>query len=273
MIDKPSAEPEKDPAEVIRGFLLADTAREIRTILPTFEGADLGRDDIRSCLMTFVGRALRFARLERVFQGDILFDLPVHPGILHDDFGEDPEKEGELLAEEERQILEEGPGLLEELSEALDSRGIKVIPVESPLYATGLLFRENSGPAILITRPPNSRDGRMAIAHTYGHLVADVSPYKNRICILGSEAQPTAEEARADSFARTLLGPLDLIPEDVPEDPTELHMPARYYNLALAAYTKTFVDRKGLGILMEASEEQVRNFLSWAQQQEDERQS
>jgi hypothetical protein len=270
VIDKPPKKPGLKTVDETREFLLADTTREIREILPTFVGVDLDHDAVRSCLTLFVDRALRFARLERIFQGDVLFDLPVHPVVLQDDFGENPEKEGELLAEEERQILEETPGLLEELSEGLDSRGIKVVPVDCPMNATGLLFRENSGPAILVTRLPESPEGRSAIAHAYGHLVADVSPYKNRFCLLGEELRPTMEETRAESFARTLLDPVDLIPDEASEEPPDLHLPPRYFNLALAAYTKGFVEDEGLGILLEASEEQVRDFLSWARQQETE---
>jgi hypothetical protein len=272
LIDKPPKKPRLKTVDDIRGFLLADTTPEIRDILPTFVGAgvgaDLDQDAVRNCLTLFVDRALRFARLERIFQGDILFDLPVHPAVLEDDFGENPEKEGELLAEEERQILEETPGLLEELSEALDSRGIKVVPVDCPTNAAGLLFRENSGPAILVTRLPESSEGRSAIAHAYGHLVADVSPYRNRFCLLGDEFRPTVEETRAESFAQHLLDPLDLIPDEASEEPPDLHMPARYFNLVLAAYTKGFVEDEGLGNLLEASEEQVRDFLTWARQQD-----
>lgn len=253
-----SAESGEAPEE-IREALLADTTTLARRILPGFTGARDAPAGAEACVTEFVRKAVLFGRLEKLFQGDILFDLPYHKAVLENGFGDDPEKEGELLAHEEVQLL--GDDALD-LAEALDSRGIKVITVDAPFYAAGLLFRDESGPAILTTRNPRAPRGRWAVAHAYGHLVSEVSPYTNRLCLLGDDLRPSPEEVRAESFAETLLAANAQLEDG--SATSEAPFSTRFLNLALAAHARGFVDDEGLARLLDAPANRVTDFLDWA---------
>ena len=194
------------------GFLIEDPLRAARKILPSYVGADLGRPGIASCLEAFTSRAILFARLERLFQGDVVFELPAHLSVLRGDLGADPVLEGWSLAEEERRLLETGISPLDDFADILDRKGIKVLPARCPVACAGVLFEEITGPAVLVDRPPDSPEGRAAMAHAFGHFVADVNPYRIRFCLLGSGLRDTPEEARAEAFARALLLPADAFP-------------------------------------------------------------
>jgi Zn-dependent peptidase ImmA (M78 family) len=197
----------------VREYLTGDLREEAEKILASFTGLDPGDSAARDSLSHFVVRALRFARLERVFQGDIHFDLPVHFELVRGELGGDPVTDGWRLAEEERRAMGVGLSPLDELHDILDTKGIKILAVPAPFPAAAFLFREETGPALMVTASPDSPEGRAALAHAYAHLVADVSPYRNRFCPLGTRLRAEAEELRAEAFARALLLPDAVLPE------------------------------------------------------------
>ncbi|MBU1702584.1 MAG: ImmA/IrrE family metallo-endopeptidase [Candidatus Eisenbacteria bacterium] len=212
-------------------YLLANLDTEVSRTIPTFGGSDITPQPVRECLKTFVELTIRYARLERLFQGDVIFTLPAHTRIIEDNLTGDPLTDGRLLAEEERRTLELGSAPLDDFEEILDEKGIKIFPVASPFTAAGVLFGEETGPAILLTHPPHSFEGRMALAHAYGHFIADINPYKNRFCLLGSKLQESPEEERAESFARHFLMPLEAIPLDIDPEGEEVDAFAHAYEV------------------------------------------
>ena len=81
----------------------------------------------RRALSEFIVLSHRFAFLERLIQGGILYDLPVHPNAaVASGRGLLPEDEGERLAEAESALLDWSAGAASELAGALDEIGIKI---------------------------------------------------------------------------------------------------------------------------------------------------
>jgi len=174
----------------------------------------------RTEVLEFVRLTRQFAFLERLIQGKIFFDLPVHMEIFA---GEPmpPEAQAEAMAREEREILglgiEPGTGL----AETLDNQGIKVFRrchgPEPPTIVNGAFyFAGEAGPALLASAFEGCADVVFVLAHEYGHLVMDVNPYVSRFCRwrrgdLENENPSSLEERRADRFARALLVPDDLL--------------------------------------------------------------
>ncbi len=181
-------------------------------------------------LASFSHACLRYAYMERRIQGDLLCELPAHLSVLQGAGHVGLLDEAEALAEAERSCLEIPDGPIEDLAELLDDRGIKVFewPQRAGRQLAGaFLMGEETGPALLSLARAGSPEGRLILAHVYGHLVADIDPYENRFCPLGgagtgldlggrlageSEVEDDldgiiASERRADLFARSLLVP------------------------------------------------------------------
>jgi Zn-dependent peptidase ImmA (M78 family) len=181
---------------------------------PPMSGAERGE------ILEFVRLTRQYAFLERLIQGDVHFDLPVHM----ENFAEErmpAEAQAEAMAREERELLDLGtePGLA--LNEALDDRGIKLFRRCHGVDPSGDLhgaffYAGDLGPALLACACAESVDAPFILAHEYGHLVMDVNPYENRFCRwsrrdLENRSGSSVEEARADRFARALLVPEDLL--------------------------------------------------------------
>ncbi len=192
-----------------------------------------------------------FAFLERLIQGEVLCDLPAHASRLFGDVRSDPAEEGERLAEAEEDLLGWAAGSVDSLASALDTLGVKVFSLdhgdgdgdddrgsaeevrpEPPSDLFGAFsFESGVGPAMLAGAPAETPEALFILAHEFGHLVADVDPYRSRFCQWSGEnldnfsARP--EEARADRFARALLMPAsavlrtlqDLGPAPAPGEP------------------------------------------------------
>jgi Zn-dependent peptidase ImmA (M78 family) len=202
---------------------LADTFLATREITPA-ESA---------CLERFCHLCLRFAHMEERIQGEVFCEIPAHLSILKGDRPESLIAEAGQLAAAERRTLEVGDEPIEDLTELLDDRGIKVIEWDEAgdRLAGAFLFDARTGPALLAFTAPGSPAGRFMIAHEYCHLIADVDPYVNRLCLQGGPvgSDPHAHaggrvfsdaladfvnlddlelsELRADLFARAFLMP------------------------------------------------------------------
>jgi Zn-dependent peptidase ImmA (M78 family) len=187
----------------------------------------------RKALRRFANLCLRFADLEQRIEGAIVCEIPAHFGVIRGDDEPLCPEQGERLAQAERKRLGLPEGPIENLSEMLDERGIKILEWDSGTDedSGAFLFEQDTGPALLALAPVGSHAGRFLLAHAYGHLLADVDPYENRFCRHGSPLQnggmrsggraadsPVPDyatesreriEARADRFARALLLPAD----------------------------------------------------------------
>lgn len=179
----------------------------------------------RTEVLEFVRLTRQFAFLERLIQGEVLFELPVHfEHVTRDDASS--ERHAEEVARQERDLLELGLEPAEDLLDALDGRGIKVFRrsrgPESPETLTGgFHYFGEAGPSLLVGCCGGSPDAEFVLAHEYGHLVMDVNPYESRFCRwrrhdLENES-PSPVERRADRFARALLLPEGLLRDSAEE--------------------------------------------------------
>ncbi len=200
---------------------LEDTLHEVEAFR-----ADPGLNGIeRTEVLEFVRLTRQFAFLERLIQGEVRFELPVHLEHLNQDL-DSIESQAEAIAARERELLELGLEPAEDLLDALDMRGIKVFRrsrgPESPEVLTGgFHYLGESGPSILVGCCGGSPDAEFVLAHEYGHLVMDVNPYESRFCRwrrhdLENENH-SASERRADRFARALLLPEGLVRKSSPD--------------------------------------------------------
>jgi len=166
-------------------------------------------------LRQFLEQVDRYAFLERIVQGDIRYDLPVHSRFALEQSQGDPEEGGETIAATELELLgkTEQPGF--DLADELEEMGIKLFFLQSEPEDSdpvGAIFYEgDTGPAFLVGTRRDSILAPFVIAHALGHLIADVDPYRPRFCRWDrgdlANAQETVEEIRADRFARALLLP------------------------------------------------------------------
>ncbi len=186
----------------------------------------------RAVLVNFAHLCLRFAHMEQRVQGEILCEIPAHIPVITGRRAASLVEEAEQLAKAERANLGIPSGPVEDLAQLLDERGIKVIsrPHANRSHTGAFLFDEHTGPALLSLAATESPAGRFVVAHEYCHLLADIDPYENRLCLhsVGTDPHPAAggaliedeallaeaetdalalAEIRADLFARAFLLP------------------------------------------------------------------
>lgn len=179
--------------------------------------------DHRRLLREFLVLIEQYAFLEKLIQGEIRYELPVHLESHLEWDRSLPREHGERLATAELELIQvsETPAL--ELIDALDSMGIKTVVVGSvppgPEIAGAFFFDGDTGPSILIGAPPDSEIAPFVAAHALGHLIADVNPYRSRFCRWDAASlenlEPTPEEVRADCFAAALLLPRSPLVENL----------------------------------------------------------
>ena len=141
------------------------------------------------------GEVLEFVRmtgstsfLEKVIQGDVLFELPAHMELITREATHRSRCRPKRSRGRERDLLDLGMEPAEELEEALDDRGIKMLPARPGARAAGEPDRRVSLSPGSTARhfwsgqPRKSPDAVFVLAHEYGHLVMDVNPYASRFC-------------------------------------------------------------------------------------------
>ena len=173
----------------------------------------------RGEVLEFVRLTHQYAFFERLIQGEILFDLPVHMDLLS--VGDPPlAEQAEASARTERELLALGMEPAVDLLEALDDRGIKMFrrsrgPEPPEVLTGGFYYAGVLGPALLGGCCEGSPEAAFVLAHEYGHLVMDVDPYASRFCRWRKadleNCNNSVEERRADRFARALLLPEDVL--------------------------------------------------------------
>lgn len=201
-------------------------------------------------LREFLYLAHAFAFLEKLVQGEVLCELPAHAGTILSGPSNDPEDQGERLAEAEEDLLEWEAGSVDLLAGALDTLGVKVFlqseEAEGPEFSDeaaaaraadeaartaeaasaaaaarpvdlfgAFCFDAGVGPAFLAGAIEGTPEADFILAHELGHLVADIDPYRSRFCRWDGRTfhnhSDRPEERRADRFARALLMPASML--------------------------------------------------------------
>jgi Zn-dependent peptidase ImmA (M78 family) len=184
----------------------------------------------RDALERFVETASAYAQIEVAALGAIDYALPAHSGVT----ATTARGQGEELAARERVLLGQEGEAEVDLGALLEEQGLKVITasVESDLGSV-FAFEAALGPAVFVNARGAAGDDRFWLAHAYAHLIADIDPYRVRVCRPGeslivamqeidldewfasavdlSPESIAASEERANAFAEALLLPTDLL--------------------------------------------------------------
>lgn len=157
----------------------------------------------------FLAAVRRHAALETLTLGAVPLTFPAHLFTERPDAEPDPLAAGLALAARERERLDLGHGAIDDVVAVVEAQGLKVvelpIPAEIPLLGA-FIFDETCGPALLVGSGPRAaRD--YALAHEYGHFLADNDPFRTWVCLKGRGAADSPEELRAHAFAGGFLVP------------------------------------------------------------------
>lgn len=203
-------------------FRAESTAKEERWLA---QFLDAPRDQASAELLReFVAQVHSYAFLERLIQGDVLYELPVHPGLIHASGDPSDDARVENLAAHELEAFDFHDYPASELDAELVEMGIKVLHVKEqlgPELVGAFFFEGELGPALLIGDEAESEAAAFVLAHELAHLVIDINPYRSRFCrwdrsTLANRSQ-SPEESRADRFARALLLPPRMLGERLKE--------------------------------------------------------
>jgi Zn-dependent peptidase ImmA (M78 family) len=164
-----------------------------------------------SFLRATVDFAATYARLERLVLGGtrVLYS----PSALELDLSlaGDVIEQAERLAEAERARFDLPAGPILELGYLVEAQGVKVIPRLFPdgTEARGCFFFDaDLGPCIVLEARGSRAEIDYALAHQYGHFLADYDPYIATICGRPSpESLLDPAELRAHQFALAYLMP------------------------------------------------------------------
>jgi Zn-dependent peptidase ImmA (M78 family) len=155
--------------------------------------------------------ATKYARLEKLlFGGSRVAYSPTSLGMNLSITG-DLVAQGEALAAAERARFELSPGPILDVDRLIEDQGVKVIPRAFPTGVqarAGFFFESDLGPCIFydVAASPAQRD--YALAHEYGHFLADYDPYVHTICGDPSPASlHDPRELRAHQFSLAFLMP------------------------------------------------------------------
>ncbi|MEZ4649794.1 MAG: ImmA/IrrE family metallo-endopeptidase [Candidatus Eisenbacteria bacterium] len=175
-------------------------------------------------LQEFLEFVERYAFLERIVQGEIRYELPVHPRFLEQrERSDDPlEQQAAELAEAEAELIGSpdvpSMGLLDEAEDI----GVKLLTTSDTAkeeLVGSFFFEGEAGPAFLVGTERDDPRAAFVLAHLLCHYVADHDPYQNRVCRWHPETLENLDESpievRADLFARALL---------VPEEPLRRYL-------------------------------------------------
>lgn len=151
-----------------------------------------------------------FARLERMVNGEVKFELPANTSSRASMLEGPAVAQGSKLAQMERERLNLGDNPLDEIESVFDSMGIKIVGLRLPESSTisgGFFFESDIGPCIMVNASLSLEEQLFSAAHQYCHFLADYNPYLPRLCYCGVPVGDDPSEERATGFAGGLLLP------------------------------------------------------------------
>jgi len=147
----------------------------------------------------------QFTNLEKLVGADRKNVSPAQYNLLSPRSKWEAIQQGSQIADYERNRLRLGASPLPELSEVIESQGVRVghLPLDDTISGLFLADQEN-GLAILVNAKHSEQRQLFSFAHEYGHLLFD-RQVKGNVSRLADREQ--LSEIRANSFAATLLLP------------------------------------------------------------------
>jgi Zn-dependent peptidase ImmA (M78 family) len=162
-------------------------------------------------LRATVDFASTYARLERLVLGGTRVMYSPSALAMNLALTGDVVEQGEKLAEAERARFDLPAGPILELGYLIEAQGVKIIPRLFPDGAEargGFFFGAELGPCILLEARGSHAEIDYALAHQYGHFLADYDPYIATLCGRPSpESLRDPRELRAHQFALAYLMP------------------------------------------------------------------
>jgi Zn-dependent peptidase ImmA (M78 family)/DNA-binding XRE family transcriptional regulator len=114
-------------------------------------------------------------------------------------------QQGERLAAEERRRLQLGAGPLPDLTELLETQGVRTAVVDLPEEVSGLTLSDKSvGLFVVANRAHHRLRRRFSFAHEYAHVVVDRARFG---LVSRASKRDDLVEVRANSFAASFLMP------------------------------------------------------------------
>jgi len=177
------------------------------------EAAVLGQpavaDALRDCVA--IGREVRnlerLLSIENATTAPAAFDLPA-PGSRWEAI-----QQGERLAKDERRRLGLGSAALPDLTELLETEGVRTAVVKLPDDVSGLTLNDpQHGLFVVANRDHHVLRRRFSFAHEYAHVLADRSRFG---LISRASDRDNLVEVRANSFAAAFLMPEEGVREFV----------------------------------------------------------
>lgn len=155
--------------------------------------------------------ATRYARLEKLLFGSPRVAYSPTALAMNLSVTGDVQTQGEQLAAAERVRFELSRGPILDVDRLIEDQGVKLIPRAFPAGVrarAGFFFESDVGPCIFYHAAVSPAQRDYAIAHQYGHFLADYDPYIHTIC---GDPSPVAlddpRELRAHQFALAFLMP------------------------------------------------------------------
>lgn len=173
---------------------------------------DAGRDPqpLERVFEKFLHRCAGYAALEKLVLGSVPLQFPAHLLAQNPDEAGDPLRQGAGLAKRERERLDLGHGAVEDLFNLIGEQGLKIVelPLPDRSRVSGVfVFDASFGPSILVDASRTRAERDYALAHQYGHFLADHDPYRTFVCFRGVVPVESLEEVRAHAFAGAFLVP------------------------------------------------------------------
>ena len=156
-------------------------------------------DALRDCVA--IGREVRnlerLLSIENATTAPVAFDLPA-PGSRWEAI-----QQGERLAKDERRRLGLGSAALPDLTELLETEGVRTAVVKLPDDVSGLTLNDpQHGLFVVANRDHHVLRRRFSFAHEYAHVLADRSRFG---LISRASDRDNLVEVRANSFAAAFL--------------------------------------------------------------------
>jgi len=163
-------------------------------------------DSIMKHLRRCVALAREQTELENLLEIDRTLPSAVY-AIPHPAKKWDAIKQGERIADEERKRLGIGLAAISNLSELLESEGIRLYCVNLPKDISGFtMFASDLGPIIVVNKDQGEERCRYSYAHEYAHVLMD----RHEIGTISRHSQSASlVEVRANVFAASFLMPAE----------------------------------------------------------------